>query len=179
MIKLSNYIKSLNFDYAISYSGLRGEKFTILESKNTTEIKNIEKEIEGARFMERIKLNKKIETLNNEINIYNSRLINKNNEFHRSAEQIHKFERNDKKLLEIFNILSSKFDEQHVWMCPPIFRDAIAFYSKENEIKGILQMCFSCSWIKNEDEEDFEVDHKIFPKLMNQLIKLGHKIESE
>jgi hypothetical protein len=64
-------------------------------------------------------------------------------------------------------------------MCPPIFRDAIVFYSKENEIKGILQMCFSCSWIKNEDEEDFEVDHKIFPKLMNQLIKVGHKIENE
>lgn len=179
MTQLSNYIKSLNFEYAISYSGLRGEKFTILESENRKEIITIEKEIEVARFMERARLNKKIEKLKNELNVYNARIITKNKEFHRSVEQIHKFEKNDKEILKILNILSSKFDEQHVWMCPPIFRDAIVFYSKENEIVGILQICFSCNWIKNEDEEDFEVDHKIFPKLMNQLIKLGHKIENK
>ncbi|MFK7799011.1 MAG: hypothetical protein AB8E82_16275 [Aureispira sp.] len=64
-------------------------------------------------------------------------------------------------------------------MCPPALRDSIAFYSKENKIVGILQMCFSCWWMKNENEEAFEVDHKIFPLLKEKLIQLGHQIENE
>lgn len=42
---------------------------------------------------------------------------------------------------------------------------------------GILQMCFSCCWMKNEKEEDLEVDHNIFPLLKEKLIQLGHQIE--
>lgn len=179
MKNLSKYIKSLNFEYAISYSGLRGEKFIKLEEESKKKISRIEKEIESAKFMEKPKLNKEIKGLKKEINIYNSRIVTKRGEIHKSTSQIHKFEKDDKEIKEIFEILNSKFEEQYVGMCTPIFRDAIVFYSKEEEIKGILQMCFSCSWIKNENEEDFEVDHKIFPKLMNQLIKLGHKIENE
>ena len=179
MINLSEYIQSLNFEYAISYSGLRGERFSIPDVRNKEKIKGIEKEIESARFMEKSKLNKKIEELEQEINIYNSRIITNKGDLHKSTLRIHKFEKGDKEIKEIFEILNSKFEEQHFWMCPPIFRDAIVFYSKENEIKGILQMCFSCRWIKNEKEEDFEVDYKIFPRLMNQLIKLGHEIENE
>ena len=179
MKNLSKYIKSLNFEYAISYSGLRGEKFIKLEEENKKKISRMEKEIELARFMEKPKLTKEIEDLEKEVNIYNSRIITKKGEFHQSTLQIHKFEKGNEEIKEIFEILNSKFEEQHFWMCPPIFRDAIVFYSKEEEIKGILQMCFSCSWIKNENEEDFEVDHKLFPRLMNYLIKLGHKIENE
>ena len=179
MKNLSKYIKSLNFEYAISYSGLRGEKFTKLEEESKKKIGGIEKEIESARFMEKPKPNKEIKDLEKEVNIYNSRIATNRGEIHKSTSQIHKFEKDDKEIKEILEILNSKFEEQHFWMCPPIFRDAIVFYSKEEEIKGILQMCFSCSWIKNENEEDFKVDHKIFPRLINQLIKLGHKIETE
>ena len=64
-------------------------------------------------------------------------------------------------------------------MCPPIYRDAIVFYSEEDEITGILHLCFGCSWIKNEKKEDIEVDYKIFPKLKDKLVQLGHPIENE
>ena len=176
MKNLSKYIKSLDFEYAISYSGLSGEKFIKLKKESKKKISRIEKEIESARFMEKPKLNKQIKDLEKEVNIYNSRIVTKRGEIHKSTSQIHKFEKDDKEIKEIFEILNSNLEEQYFSMCPPIFRDAIVFYSKEEEIKGILQMCFTCSRIKNENEEDFEVDHKIFPRLKNQLIKLGHKI---
>lgn len=179
MKNLSKYIKRLNFEYAISYSGLRGENFINLEEETQKRIIIIEQEIESARFMDKPKLNKEIKDLEKEVDIYNSRIVTKKGEFHQSTSRIHKFEKGDKEINEIFEILNSKFEEQHFRMCPPIFRDAIVFYSKEDAINGILQLCFSCSWIKDENEEDFQVDHKIFPKLMNQLIKLGHKIEND
>ena len=83
MKNLSKYIKSLNFEYAISYSGLRGEKFMKLEGENKKKISTIEKEIESARFMEKPKLAKEIEDLGKEVNIYNSPLLSgyKSNKF--------------------------------------------------------------------------------------------------
>lgn len=179
MKNVSAYIQKLDFEYAISYSGLRGEKFIKLEEENRKKIASIKTEVESSRFMEKSKLTKMIKELEDEINIYTSRIITNENKVHKSTIRIHKFEKEDKELAELFEILNSEFNEQHFWMCPPIFRDAIVFYSKENEIKGILQMCFSCSWIKNENEEDFEVDHKIFQKLKNKLAKIGHQIENE
>lgn len=41
MIKLSTYITELNFEYAISYSGLRGKVFENLEAENNKRIKDI------------------------------------------------------------------------------------------------------------------------------------------
>lgn len=64
-------------------------------------------------------------------------------------------------------------------MCPPIFRDAIVFYDKEDTIVGILQICFSCWWIKNEEEEDLTADQKIFPMLQDKLMQIGHLIEKD
>lgn len=179
MKNLSDYINSLNFEYAISYSGLRGDKFSHLETSNKEKIQQLKKEIESAGILQKTKLDKSIKALESELNICNSRIIKKNKEIHKSTIQVHKFEKNDKVLKEIFGILNSKFEELRLLMCAPIFRDAIVFYSKENEIQGILQMCFSCSSIKNENEEILEVDYKIFPRLMKQLIQLGHEIEDE
>ena len=50
---------------------------------------------------------------------------------------------------------------------------------KEDKIVGILNMCFSCWWMKNENEEVLEVDHKIFPILKDKLIQIGHPIENQ
>lgn len=179
MKTLSDYIESLNFEYAISYSGLRGERFINLEIVNNEKIKKIEKEIESARFLQKQKLNKKIEDLKAEINPYNSRVINKKGELHKSAKMVRKFEKDSEELKSILKILKSKFDKQVFAICPPALRDSIVFYSKEDEIVGILQMCFNCSWMKNEKEEDLDVDHKIFPILKNKLIQIGHQIENE
>ncbi|MFK7799010.1 MAG: hypothetical protein AB8E82_16270 [Aureispira sp.] len=105
MENLSNYIQSLNFEYAISYSGLRGEKFVNLEKENKEKIKKIEKEVESARFMQIPKLTKKIEALKAEINPYNSRVINKNGELHKSTKMIRKFEKDSEELKSVFKIL--------------------------------------------------------------------------
>ena len=176
MKNLTDYVNNLNFDYAISYSGLRGEKFKALEQENKNKIKRLETEIESARFMQKPKLKAKIAALESELDIYNSRVINREKELHKSTIPVHRFRSNDRDIHDIFEMLKTPYQEHHAWMCPPIFRDAIVFYSKEDEVKGILQICFGCQWIKNEKEEDFNVDHTIYPKLKEKLVRLGHQI---
>lgn len=179
MKTISKYIRNLEFEYAISYSGLRGEKFTKLEKRNKIEIQRIEEEIKSARFIQMPKLKEQIEILEREINIINSRIIKKCGEFHKSSESIRKFQKEDEGLKEIFRILGAKFEEQAFAMCPPIFRDSIVFYSKEDEINGILQICFECIRMKTENEEDLKVGYKIFDTLKDKLIQIGHQIEHE
>ena len=177
MKKLTEYIQNLRFAYAISYSGLRGEKFEGLVNKNKAKIQQIEKQIESARFMQIPKLKKEIKILNDEINIHNSRVIKKNGEFHNSAQQIHRFEKGSQELRTIFEILNSKNEAQVAVTCTPVFRDSIVFYSKEDTIIGILQICFSCARITNENEEALNVNYKIFEILKKQLILIGHPIK--
>jgi len=61
-------------------------------------------------------------------------------------------------------------------MCSPVFRDAVVFYSKENEIVEILHICFDCGSLKNIEQKEFEVDHKIFDLLEVKFRELGHKV---
>lgn len=98
----------MNFEYAISYSGLRGEKFLSLEIENKKEIERIEKEIESTRFMQKTRLKNRIEYLEAEINTYNSRIINKDGKLHKSTESVRKFEKSSEEIKSIFNILNLK-----------------------------------------------------------------------
>lgn len=176
MSNLTEYLQNLQFEYAITYSGLRGEKFEELKNINKAKIKKIEEEIKSARYMPGLKMRKEINRLEKEMDIYNSRLINKKGETHLSAQKIHKFDQNDKELVDIFEILNLKVKEQVVVACPPIFRDSIVFYSKKNEILGILHFCFSCFNIRNENGESYLIDLRAYDKIKKILIKFGHPI---
>jgi len=177
MKNLSNYIQTLDFEYAISYSGFRGEKFIHLREENQDKIQQIKQEIKSARLMESLKLKKKIDILSQEINDRNSRIINQEGTLHKSAISVHRFEKGDEEIKSIFRILKTKLKEQCVTICAPVYRDALVFYSKKGNIVGILQICFSCFRIEDENRIDFEVDHKIYSKLKKELIQLGHQIE--
>ncbi|MEM8907865.1 MAG: hypothetical protein AAGD05_08475, partial [Bacteroidota bacterium] len=150
-----------------------------LEEKNKLNIQAIEEKILSASFMRKATLKKQIESLRDEIDLYNSRVINQYGTLHPSAKAIRRFEKTDKTLEAIFNILHIKFSEQAFAMCPPVFRDALVFFSKNHQITGILQICFDCLWIQNEQEEDLEVDQSIFPLLQQQLQQMGHPIEED
>jgi hypothetical protein len=179
MKNLSIYITHLNFEYAISYSGLRAAEFEQLKKINTSKIKEITAEIKTSGWMKKSNLQAQIDHLAAEINIYDALIIDASGKQHPSTKLVHRFEKGDTQLNQILEILSLKFEEQDYWMCPPVFRDAIVFYTKEDKISGILQMCFSCAWMKNEKGEDLEVDNKIFTMLKHELTHLGHEIENE
>jgi len=177
MKNLSNYIQALNFEYVILFSGLRGDAFTKLEKKNYQKIREIEKEIETARYMQVPKLKKEIRVLSDELNLLNARILDKDGNIHQSASEIYRFEKRSKELKSILDILTSSFKEEFFAVCAPVFRDALVFYSKESNITGIVQICFSCYRMENENREQFKIDHRIFSKLKKEFKQVGHRID--
>jgi len=178
MRNLSEYTKDINFEYAISYSGFRGEQFAHLKPENRQILPSLLRAKLSAISHEKSRLQEQIElTERNTNDAYNSRIVSAQKVFHESAIQIQRYEKNDERLEEILKILRTQFKSQDSWMCPPIFRDAIVFYSKDNRISGILHVCFSCESIKNEKEEEMEVDNEIFQRLKDKLIEVGHPID--
>lgn len=179
MERLEKYLNSLDFEYVITYSGLRGEKFEHLEIENKKEIQKLEKEIESARFIQKPKLNKKVKALKTEIDLYESRLIDTNGIKHKSTESIKKIESNDLILNEIFKLLKRKIEGQTFVMCMPIYRDSIVFYNASNSIIGILHICFGCYSIIDENENSFDYDSSVIPELREFFLKFGHEIEKK
>jgi hypothetical protein len=54
MKDLSAYIKNLNFEYAISYSGLRGHDFELLEKANHNQVNILKNKMKMNRILKLI-----------------------------------------------------------------------------------------------------------------------------
>ncbi len=63
-------------------------------------------------------------------------------------------------------------------MCIPIYRDAILFYNENNEVVNILNICFSCEYMQNLNQEFIDADESVYESLKILLMKFGHKIIS-
>ncbi len=172
-------IKNLEYVYVKSYSGLRGYNYESLVKKNNEQIDQIKQDIKTARYMQRPKLKKQIEFLNEEINIYSSRIINNDGDLHKSTVPIGEWNKDDEFVRGIIEILAQPLNDQVAAMCAPVFRDSIVFYSRENKVQGILHICFGCLWMKNEKEEDLAVDADAFDNMKKHLIHAGHQIKEQ
>ena len=177
MTELREYWKSLNFEYLKTYSGLRGEKFEKFKEENEIKIKQLKEELKTARFMQQPRINAKIQELQNETNLHNSRIIDKNEILHPSTIEVSKLNRNSSFANSLDRILNQKCNMEIATGCIPIFRDTLVFFSAKDEIVGILQICFECASIRNENEETLKVDIDIYPKLKSLLRKIGHQID--
>ncbi|MFK7971702.1 MAG: hypothetical protein AB8F95_15150 [Bacteroidia bacterium] len=177
MKSLAQYIKKLPFEYAVSFSGLRGEPFFTLQKEISLQIEVLESEYDKARYMDKQGLRYRITKLKKEIDIFDARIITLDGTLHKSAQAIHRFDKRSKELKTIVKILKTKCKEQWITLCIPEYRDAIAFYSKEGKIIDILHICFGCISIINEYGDVFEVDQSVFPKLYTELKQVGHEIQ--
>jgi len=177
MKNLIDYWKKIEFEYLKTYSGLRGETFEWLEKQINQKVIALKEELKTARFMQKSKINHQINSLLDEIDVYNSIIINEKGEFHQSTIEITRKEKPDEFVKKIDSILNLQPNREVASGCPPIFRDAIVFYSKKDEINGILQICFECATIKNEDEESLKTNEQTYSKLADLLKEVGHQIE--
>ncbi len=170
MEKLSTYIQSLDFAYLKVYSGLRGDSFTAFSKQIEEEIARLEVLLPKARYMQQQKLNRKIEALKNQINIYNVRLINAQAITHPNAKELASLEKNDTRFPKLMNFLNREGRQEAISMCLPVYREAIAFFDKEDQINGILHLCFECHWIVNEEGNAFYYGTSDYPELENFLL---------
>lgn len=99
------------------------------------------------------------------------RIVDRKGRVHQSAKEIKVWRSQESGLNRIFQILKIKFEDRYDWMCGRIYREAIVFYSNQDNVVGILNICFDCDAIADENGEEFEVDAKICPLLQTEFRK--------
>ena len=180
MSSIKSYIENLDFDYIKTYSGYRGELFENLKTENEEKIEELDFDIKFAgksnieqseMIMEKLRLTKELSTIRP--------LIQTDGTIHKSAIEINsQIPKNDSYIQNLFEALLLPPIDVVRSRCIPIFRDVIVFYSKENLIVGILNLCFECIEIENEKGEKFDLDQKSYWMLKNILRGIGHPTEN-
>ena len=175
---LKVYISKLNFDSIRTYSGLRGEKFIKLETETNNKIQVLEQDLAKAKYMQQSHIQAEIKKLTNLIAPEANLLIDKQSILHPSTTEISHLKRDDQIVQRIYEILNMDYVDKGLTLCIPVYRDAIVFYSSDDQIRGIIHICFECYKMMNENNLEFDVNLDIYPHLKELFLELGHKIES-
>lgn len=174
-IPSADYIKSLVFDYIETYSFQRGAMF-----EENDKMMKIEYDKLNAKKDKRNKLTVEEEKRFIELKElvgYTQYLINENGHFHPSCKKINTINSNDSIVDSLKKILLIEAIEIPRWMCAPFYRDAIVFYSKENNIVSTLNVCLSCQYMETKMFNHINGDYKTYDLLKKFFIDIGHEVE--
>ncbi|QHT70991.1 hypothetical protein GXP67_32255 [Rhodocytophaga rosea] len=156
------YWKSLDFDFAETYSLLRGE--TGFHFYNQIQEKS-RKEPDQKKRDELLSL-----SIRGSIDLLKQQGI-----YHPTAVKTNVFARKSREVEQLSQILQTEFIEQSLWMCGKTFRDAIVFY-KGGKIVSHINICLSCHWIETCKEVSIDTDDRVFPKLREFFTAIGHPV---
>ncbi len=175
-MKISEYIKSIEYEYIETYSLLRGEKNDQFYENVKKEIKELEILIKEPKFG----WNKQIEKLA-ELNKYvikTQYIFDNNYSFHPTAERKSTIKRNDSENLLLQTILFVEEDltDDFETSCIPTYRDALVFFDNNNKMISSLNICFECKRMTNDKEELIQAHNKKYNYLSNFLKGQGHNI---
>ncbi|WP_207534691.1 hypothetical protein [Desertivirga arenae] len=169
------YINSLKFDYVNVYSFQRGTKFlerSYLIRKEYEKLKNRKVRhnnlttVEEGRFLEL-----------DELFGYTQYLVNEKGHFHPSSIKTHTFAASTPEINRLKNIMRTEIKDIPAWMCAPVYRDALAFYSESGEIVSTLNICLSCQYMETNRFNHINGDAKTYNLLRQFFIDLGHAVE--
>lgn len=170
-----DYINNLTFDYVETYSFQRGtdyeENLKVIKSeynrlKVRKEKRNNLTESEELRFSE----------LKSHLGF--TLLINDKGQFHPSSKMIATFHCSDVMVERLRNILKTEVNDIPMWMCAPIYRDAIVFYNQAAEIISVLHVCLSCEYMATKAFHHINGDNEMYKLLKRYFIDIGHDVEN-
>jgi len=173
-IPSADYIKSLSFNHIETYSF---QSITFEEDRKVIQVeydklmakKNETNDLTTEEEERRIELQ--------ELVGYTQYLINEKGQFHPSSEKINTINGNDSKVHALKKILSIEAAEIPMWLCAPVYRDAIVFYDKENNIVSTLNVCLSCQYMETKMFNHVNGDYKTYDLLKKFFINIGHEVE--
>lgn len=164
----SDYTKRIDHYYVKTYSFQRGGEYDAIENyyeKVRSEVTISQQEKEAFRRLRNI-----------EEKLYLTKIFDKNNELEKSAVLVCEFDKESTNYFKLLTILTTDFEEEKLWMCAPIYRDAILFFDQNNKLVGGLNICFECERIESINNEHITTDYKVFQLLKEFLMNKGHQI---
>lgn len=164
------YISSFDFDYFRTFSfqrtALHQELHELLESGRKEPIRTKEQR-------------NRYDMLNQLLgNRYTETILDEDKNINHTAVMVSEIHQPDERLATLVNDLKTPIEEEVLYMCPPIYRDAVLFYNSRNELVEGINICFECDRIESIYKEHIKTDFKTFKYLKQLLLRSGHEIEN-
>ncbi|MGC4100892.1 hypothetical protein [Ferruginibacter sp.] len=171
-----DFINDLSFDHIETYSFQRGPQFEERKRLNHLEYSRLDtrKNIFDDLTAQEEKRLDELEQL-----AKTQYLLNEEGHFHSGCIMTNRFSINDPQVARLKDILLTKITEIPMWLCSPMYRDAVVFYNKAHEIVATLNVCLSCSYMETQMFHYINADHTTYELLREFFTSIGHEVEAD
>ena len=174
-----DYINSLTFDYAETYSVQRRKELKKLEKELLTEQDRLlDTKRDNHSLLSDLYIEKR-KQFNELSKLFDSGhcLVKSNGQLHPSSIKTNTFKSEDAEMQLLRSILQTEVIKLSDWLCAPIYRDAVVFYDNYGKIISILNICLGCEYMNIEGGANITADEKTYTLLRNFFIDIGHEVE--
>lgn len=174
-IPSTDFINDLKFDYVETYSFQRGTEYELQQKEFASEYDKLKsrKSKHNDLTIEEVERFLGLDKLCG----FTQYLLDDTNQFHYSSKKTNTFGSKDTKVELLKNILRTEIIDIPSWMCAPIYRDAFVFYSNENKIVSVLNVCLSCQYMETTKFNHINGDWRTYDLLKRFFIDIGHDVE--
>lgn len=166
----TEYISSFDFDYFRTYSFQRTQPYQELSTLHEWRSNGI--------ILTKEQRNR-YDTLHQLLaNRYAETILDEDKNLNRTAVLVCEIHKTDERFATLINDLKTPIEEEILYMCAPIYRDAILFYNSGNELVEGINICFECDRIESIHKAHIKTDFKTFKYLKQLLLRSGHEIEN-
>lgn len=171
-----DYIRGLAFDYVETYSFQRGAAYAEEMKSQNQKYESLQRRKAKKNDLSE-EGEQKLETLKSLLD-YTQFLINADDVFHSSSRKMNTFCHSDPQIAVLKEILETEVIHVPMFMCAPVYRDAIVFYDVSGNILSVLHICLSCDQMALAMYEHVNADEKTYGLLRQFLLDIGHDVES-
>ena len=165
---IAEFWKQQQLSYSVTYSFQRGPELLALK-------KQLTQELETARYMRRAALWQQVESLeSHSITLTDERMA-----INPTATIGARLAADSVELQQLAAALQRAGKQEYYTMCPPIYRDALAFYNEADELVSVLNICFECRFMQTNQKEHVEADMATYNFLRMFLLQAGHLLEDD
>jgi hypothetical protein len=165
---LSGFWARQRFSYLVTYSFQRGPKLAALKTQ-------LAQELETARYMRRAAIQQQIESLESPSRTLTQGL----GPIDPTATVGARLAVDSAAVQQLAQVVRRASEPEYYAMCPPIYRDALAFYNEADELVNVLNICFECCFMLTAQQEPVEADMATYDFLRTFLLQAGHPIEGD
>jgi len=165
---LGDFWARQRFSYLVTYSFQRGPKLAAMKIQ-------LAQELETARYMRRAAIWKQIKSLESPSRTLTQGL----GPIDPTATVGARLAANSIAVQQLAQVVWQASEPEYYAMCPPIYRDALAFYNEEDELVSVLNICFECHFMLTAQQEPVETDMAAYDFLRTFLLRAGHPIEAD
>ena len=172
----NQFWRAQSFSYIVTYSFNRGAKLDALLHAAHQQFAEVRKELLTAPIEWLPAMRENLRSLEQGRNLMLLPLTEELKTFQITASPVARIAVETPDATRLAAILAKPVWDQAHWMCAPVYRDALAFYDSQDNLCGVLNICFGCDRMITHRQQDVAADTTTYQELKKFFVDLGHNI---